>query len=220
MDENETSRRILLELLLAGNRDAATAHLDAWALQRGYRNALTELVEPVLEIIGDQWSKDQLSLATGYIAGKVAEDILLKCLHESRDSGEPQAVRGTVVLGNIEDDFHALGRKMVGVFLRSAMWKVIDLGNDVPAVEFVDAAEREGADIIAVSAMMFTTASNISEVRAELDRRGLSGRVKLAVGGAVFRIRPELAKQLGADGTAPTAVEAPRLFESLRQGKS
>jgi len=81
--------------------------------------------------------------------------------------------------------------------------------------EFVDAALAEGARVIGVSAMMLTNAENIARVRAELDRRGLSGRVKLAVGGAVFVMRPELVAEVGGDGTAATAMDAPALFERL-----
>lgn len=209
------SQTVLLDLLLDGNREAAQAHLDAWAARYGYRKALTDLMEPVLEVIGDRWSADQVSLATGYIAGKVAEDILLKSVSELADAERPPENRGTVILGNIEDDFHALGRKMVSIFLRATAWTVVDLGSDVPAADFVDAAERADARVIGVSAMMFTTAANISRIREEIDRRGLADHLKLAVGGAVFRIRPDLAAEVGGDGTCPTAVQAPQLIESL-----
>lgn len=215
-----SAQTALLNLLLDGHRDAANTLLAEWARNHGYRNALTQIMEPVLETIGERWSQDQLSLATGYIAGKVAEDVLLKSLEEIPDTEDAHTRKGPVILGNVEDDFHSLGRKLVSIFLQAAGWRVVDLGNDVSAAEFVDTAEREGAGIIGVSAMMFTTAANIRKIREELDRRNLSGKIKLAVGGAVFRIRPELAHEVGADGTAPTAVHAPALFSSLRDAAS
>ena len=63
--------------------------------------------------------------------------------------------------------------------------------------------------------MMFTTAENIRKVRREIDMRKLTGKIKLAVGGAVFRIRPELISEVGGDGTASNAPEAPKKFEEL-----
>ena len=123
--------------------------------------------------------------------------------------------RGTAVLGNAEDDYHALGRRMVATFLRLEGWKVHDLGNDVLAATFVDEALATGASVIGVSAMMLTNAHNILRVREELDRRDLSGRVGLAVGGAVFALRPGLVNEVGGDGTALTAVDAPSLFDRL-----
>jgi len=126
-----------------------------------------------------------------------------------------KADNGPVIVGNIEDDYHSLGRKLVSVFLQSAGWQVIDLGNDVTAQEFVDKAVETGARVIGVSAMMYTTAENIKRVRDELDRRNLAGNIKLAVGGAVFKFRPELVKEVGGDGTAANGFEAPRLFAEL-----
>jgi methanogenic corrinoid protein MtbC1 len=104
---------------------------------------------------------------------------------------------------------------MVAVFLRAAGWKVVDMGNDVAPADFVAAAVRHGARVIGVSAMMLTTAENIRAVREELDARGLSGRIRLAVGGAVFKLRPELVSEVGGDGTAPSAIQAPALFDIL-----
>jgi methylmalonyl-CoA mutase cobalamin-binding domain/chain len=120
-----------------------------------------------------------------------------------------------VLVGNVEDDFHPLGRKMVAAFLRADGWEVHDLGVDVTPTQFVDMAEATGARVIGASAMMFTTAKNVARLRSEIDRRGHRGKLQLAVGGAVFKLRPELVETFGADGTAFSAVEAPALFEQL-----
>ena len=81
--------------------------------------------------------------------------------------------------------------------------------------DFVDAALANGARVIGVSAMMLTTAENIRALRSEIDARGLGGRIQLAVGGAVFKLRPELMLEVGGDGTASSAIQAPELFERL-----
>ena len=66
-----------------------------------------------------------------------------------------------------------------------------------------------------VSRTRTLTAKNILKVRHELDNNRLSNRIKLAVGGAVFKLRPELVADVGGDGTADNAIEAPELFEKL-----
>jgi methanogenic corrinoid protein MtbC1 len=142
--------------------------------------------------------------------------VLARLLLESASSGAPGApAKGPVLLGNVEDDFHPLGRKMVVAFLRADGWEVHDLGVDVPAEHFMDRAEETGARVIGASAMMYTTAKNVAKLREEIDRRGQAGRIQLAVGGAVFKLRPELVTTFGGDGTASSAVEAPALFERL-----
>jgi methanogenic corrinoid protein MtbC1 len=94
-------------------------------------------------------------------------------------------------------------------------WKIHDLGNDVPAGEFVETALQVGAQIIGASAMMYTTAMNIAKLREEINKRNLTGHFRLAVGGAVFKLRPELVHEVGGDGTAPNAINAPALFDRL-----
>jgi methanogenic corrinoid protein MtbC1 len=194
--------------------------VEAWAVGRDFKSVVSELLTPTLETFGRLWSGDSnsVSLATGYVASKVAEDVLSKLLLESSTGGAPAApAKGPVLLGNIEEDFHPLGRKMVVAFLRADGWEVHDLGVDVPAEHFVDRAEETGARIIGASAMMYSTAKNVAKLREELDRRGHTGRIQLAVGGAVFKLRPELVTTFGGDGTASSAVEAPALFDRLWQ---
>jgi methanogenic corrinoid protein MtbC1 len=203
----------LFALMLEAERERAVSMLLEHARFHGFQSAVGGLLEPALELVGEEWCRERISLAQGYVAGKIAEDVLVAAASSQGDL--LLDVKGPAVLGNVEDDYHSLGRKMVSVFLRAAGWKVVDLGNDVPAAAFVDAAVEHGARVIGVSAMMLTTAENIRAVRAELDARGLSGRVMLAVGGAVFKLRPGLVHEVGGDGTAPSAIQAPALFDRL-----
>lgn len=216
-DENtadlEARREHLYGLMLEAERERAVATLLEFAAGSGFQAAVSDVLEPVLERIGEAWCRERISLAQGYVAGKIAEDLLVAAASSVSDL--LLEVKGPVVIGNVEDDYHSLGRKMVSVFLRAAGWKVIDLGNDVLPSDFIDAALEHGARVIGVSAMMLTTAENIRAVRAELDARGLSGRIRLAVGGAVFKLRPELVREVGGDGSAPSAIQAPALFDRL-----
>jgi methanogenic corrinoid protein MtbC1 len=213
LSELQSFRENLFDLMLKAERERAVALLVAHAASHGFQSAVSDVLEPALERLGDEWFRERISLAQGYVAGKIAEDILTAAASVPGDL--KLDVKGPVVLGNIEDDFHSLGRKMVGVFLRAAGWKVIDLGNDVLPGEFVDQALAHGARVIGVSAMMLTTAGNIRDLRTELDSRGLSGKIRLAVGGAVFKLRPELVDEVGGDGSAPSAIQAPALIERL-----
>jgi methanogenic corrinoid protein MtbC1 len=206
----------LIERIHLGDRVGANALLDAWASEYGYEHLLTEVLDPTLILIGEEWcSSETFTLAQAYVAAKVTEDVLGKIAARRTSSSEGQPSKGPVVIGNIEEDFHALGRRMVGTFLRAEGWNVHDLGNDVPAAVFVDKAQEVGARVIGASAMMMTTARNIKRLREEIDRRGLAGRIQLAVGGAVFRVCPGLAEEVGGDGTTPNALGAARLFDQL-----
>lgn len=206
----------LLHLLLEGARQLATDLLREWAETHSWDQVITEVLEPTLSVFGKRWATaDDVSLGQGYVAGKVAEDVMEMAAAAQEGQSSSAQSKGRVVIGNIEDDSHALGRKLVTVFLRLDGWEVIDLGVDVLAHEYVDKAVEVGASIVAASAMMYRTALNIKRLREEIDNRDLTGRIQLAVGGAVFLQRPELVEEVGGDGTAQNAIAAPALMDRL-----
>jgi methanogenic corrinoid protein MtbC1 len=209
-------RQSLIERIRLADRQGCNALLDAWATEHGYERLITDVLDPALIQIGEEWrASGTFTLAQVYIAAKMTEDVLSRIANMRKLQAEGRPPKGPVVIGNIEEDFHALGRRMVGTFLRAEGWIVHDLGNDVPATVFVDKACEVGARVIGVSAMMMTTARNIRRVRDEIDRRGLTGRIRLAVGGAVFCVSPGLVEEVGGDGTAANALAAPGLFDRL-----
>nr|WP_320194277.1 cobalamin-dependent protein [uncultured Desulfobacter sp.] len=211
----ETKKRIF-STIMEGDRDLAVTIVRDWAIGNSYEDAIHQILEPVMETIGKDWGdSEKVSLGQGYVLSKVVEDIFKEAARKRLQTGQPPQEKGPVVIGNILDDNHSLGRKLVKIFLETEGWKVYDLGNDVPAVNFVDKALETDAPVIAVSAMMLRTALNIKEVRAEIDRRKLGKKIKLAVGGAVFCQRPELVNEVGGDGTSYNAIGVCELMEKL-----
>ncbi len=64
---------------------------------------------------------------------------------------------GTVVIGTVKSDLHDIGKNLVGMMLEGAGFRIIDLGVDVSAESFLDAAHDNAADIVAMSALLTTT---------------------------------------------------------------
>lgn len=206
-----------LDDILNSDREKANLLIDQWAKDNSYHEAIIGIVEPALKAMGELWvNSDNVSYAQAFVSAKIAEDIFLKSLNEVYNT-ENATIKGRIIIGNIEDDCHSIGRNLVSIFLKASDWEVIDLGNDVLASEFVDKAIEMDANIIAVSAMMYTTALNIKKLRDEINNRGYKDKIMLAAGGAVFNIRPELYLEVGADGYARNAIEAPVLMDELRQ---
>ena len=113
---------------------------------------------------------------------------------------------GKVALGSIEGDLHDIGKNLVGIMLKGAGFEIIDLGNDVPPEKFVEAAVKENASVIGMSALLTTTMSNMKKVVEMVRERGLSGKVKTIVGGAP--VTSEFAGEIGADAYAFDGVSA------------
>jgi len=121
--------------------------------------------------------------------------------------------RGRVVIGSVQGDLHDIGKNLVGIMLTGAGFEVVDLGNDVPAEKFVDAAVEQGAAIIGMSALLTTTMSVMKQVVDLVRERGLAGKVKVIVGGAP--LSGEFASEIGADAYGYDAANAVERVKAL-----
>jgi 5-methyltetrahydrofolate--homocysteine methyltransferase len=112
--------------------------------------------------------------------------------------------KGKVVIGTIQYDIHDLGKNIVGIFLESSGFKVLDLGVDVPTESFVQAVEKERPDLLAICAMMTTTLPYMQEV-VEAVRQSPAGKgLKILVGG--LPVTPRFARSIGVDAYGVDAV--------------
>jgi corrinoid protein of di/trimethylamine methyltransferase len=121
-------------------------------------------------------------------------------------ASEGVASRGRVVIGTVKGDLHDIGKNLVGIMLKGAGFEVIDLGHDVAPEAFVDAAVREGAPLIGMSALLTTTMTRMRDVVALVRERGLAGKVRTIVGGAP--VSADFAREIGADDYACDAATA------------
>jgi len=118
---------------------------------------------------------------------------------------------GKVATGTVKGDLHDIGKNLVGMMLEGAGFEVLDLGTDVSPDKFVEIADR--VDVIALSALLTTTMSNMNIVIDALRAAGKRDQVKVVVGGAP--VTGEFAERIGADGYAPDASRAVSMIKAL-----
>jgi 5-methyltetrahydrofolate--homocysteine methyltransferase len=123
--------------------------------------------------------------------------------------------RGKVVLGTVQGDLHDIGKNLVGIMLKGAGFEVIDLGNDVSAEKFVEAAISNDAPIIGLSALLTTTMPVMKEVVDLLKNRGLSDKINVVIGGAP--VTEQYAREIGAASYSFDGVNAVECVNRLIQ---
>lgn len=126
---------------------------------------------------------------------------------------DENAQKHKVVIGVVEGDTHDIGKNLVKIMLETAGFEVIDLGRDVPPRSFVEKAREVEAHIIALSTLMTTTMSGITEVVETLKKENIRSNFKVIVGGGP--ISQSFADKIGADGYSVNAAEAVRLAKRL-----
>lgn len=164
-----------------------------------------------LDVIGEKFSAGTLFVPEMLMAAEAVQaglDILRPLLTQT--GVKPI---GTVVLGTVKGDLHDIGKNLVGLLLEGAGFRVIDLGTDVDAEQFIAAAQEHDADIIALSGLLTTSMPEmekaVTTVRDANRNRNLN--VKVMVGGPP--VHHEFAMTISADAygrDAPAAVEQAR----------
>jgi 5-methyltetrahydrofolate--homocysteine methyltransferase len=127
--------------------------------------------------------------------------------------GKVMEAKGVVVLGTVEGDRHDIGKNLVGMMLEAGGFKVVNLGVDILAEDFVDAAVEHKAQVIGLSALLTTTMPAMKEVIEILKEEGKRDKFKVIVGGAP--VSQKFSDDIGADGYAPDAASAVDLCRKL-----
>ncbi|MBE5956640.1 MAG: cobalamin-binding protein [Lachnospiraceae bacterium] len=111
---------------------------------------------------------------------------------------------GTVLIGTMRGDVHDMGKNLVRIMLESKGLRVVDLGVDVPAHRFVDAAVHENAEVIVCSGFLQESVADMKRMVEEFEGRGIRQEVYIMVGGAA--LNEERALRIGADCYTQDAV--------------
>lgn len=155
------------------------------------------------------------SLAQHFLASQVAAEVVEEMLPRFRQKPESG---GQIVIGTSPGDYHGLGKRIVAGCLKAQMIGVTDLGLNVSAERFVDAALENNAQVIGISSMMVHTArgeNGCRKVRQILQERGLEAKIKIIVGGAPYLFDDQLYLQVGADAWAENGVVAAEVITRL-----
>ncbi len=126
---------------------------------------------------------------------------------------EDAPVKGRVLVGTVKGDVHDIGKTIFSIMLQANGFEVIDLGVDVSKEAFVKEVEEKRPDVLAMSALLTSTMSNMKAVIDALKEKGLRDEVKIIVGGRP--ISREYAEEIGADEYGKDAVEGVRKCLSL-----
>ncbi len=113
---------------------------------------------------------------------------------------------GVVVMGTVKGDMHDIGKNIVHIMMESRGLKVVDLGVDVSAEQFYDAAVSSNADIICCSALLTATIEEMRHIVEFIKEKDYRDNVKIMIGGAPVTQR--FCNHIGADIYTDDAVEA------------
>lgn len=201
-------------------------------LQKGKAKVVKELVQKAIDdgmdvktiledgllhgmsVIGGKFKKNEVYVPDVLIAARAmsAGTELLKPLLVTSGA----KAKGKVVLGTVKGDLHDIGKNLVRMMMEGKGLEVIDLGVDVSADKFIQEAISNNADIIACSALLTTTMTEMKNIVEKVNASPLAGKVKIMIGGAP--VTDNFRASIGADVYSPDAASAAEEALAICQG--
>ena len=152
--------------------------------------------------LGDLFGMGEIFLPELIFATEVMKAVSAK-IEGKMDMSEVKSA-GTLVIGTVEGDVHDIGKGIVASLVKTNGVEVIDLGREVPAQNFVDAAIEHNAEFVGSSALP-TTMTVQKDIEDALKEAGIRDKVKTMVGGAPVTNR--WAEKIGADAYCEDASD-------------
>ena len=157
-----------------------------------------------MDIIGAKFKNNEVYVPDVLIAAR-AMNIGTELLKPLLVSSGVKA-KGKVIIGTVKGDLHDIGKNLVRMMMEGKGLEVIDLGVDVPAEKFVESAISNDVDIIACSALLTTTMTEMKNIVEKVKQSDLSDKVKIMIGGAP--VTESFRESIGADLYADDAASA------------
>jgi 5-methyltetrahydrofolate--homocysteine methyltransferase len=186
-----------------GDRTTAVVLTGRAIAERKDPRGILAAMTGAMDTVGRRFQRNEIFIPELLVASRAMKEAMAVLEPELAGAGlHPEHV---AVLGTVEGDLHDIGKNLVGMMWKGANIEVIDLGEDVPPQRFVEAAQKHGADLVGISALLTTTMVGMEAVVTAIREAGLAD-VKIMVGGAP--ITDAFARDIGADGYANDAGAA------------
>ena len=209
--ESKTGNTIFDEISEALQDGSVSETVDAVnaALDQGFdaQTILTDGLVRGMNELGEDFSLGEVFVPEMLRAANcmsAATDILKPLLAGGNGGG----ASGRVCLGTVRGDLHDIGKNLVKIMMEGSGLEVIDLGCDVCAEDFIQAAIDNKCNIIACSTLLTTSMGEIKRVVELANESGIHDEVKILIGGAP--VTQEYCVQVGADMYTPDAAAAAR----------
>jgi 5-methyltetrahydrofolate--homocysteine methyltransferase len=136
-----------------------------------------------MNVVGDLFGAGKMFLPQVVKSARVmkkAVSVLVPYIEKEKDGASRS--NGKVVIATVKGDVHDIGKNIVGVVLQCNNFEVVDLGVMASCEKILEAANREGANLIGLSGLITPSLDEMVHVAKEMQRLGY--KQPLLIGGA------------------------------------
>lgn len=173
---------------------------------------LLELLEPTARLLGEMWDRDECDFIDVTL-GVARLQKLLAIFNQTHDIPAIDTHRH-VLMAVTPGDQHFFGVTMVARFLSAAGWQVrTEL--EGTSQDIADVAKESWFAVAGLTAGSERQLDSLRTTIARIRRESRNQAIGVMVGGPMFTANPGLARDVGADDTAPNAPAAVLVAQKL-----
>jgi methanogenic corrinoid protein MtbC1 len=187
----------LVQALLGGDRITVGRLVDDE--RRSPSQLLAAGFEPALREIGARWQNGKMAPSVEHVASRLAHEFIGRA---GRRVPAPPPDAPLVAMLRVEGDDHSLGQDCLRVHFAAAGLRARPFSAEPGRDVLLDQLVCSGAAAMAVSCMLPAQLLRVRDVIRWLRSAPALATLPVLVGGGMFADVPQLATQLGADGTA------------------
>lgn len=176
---------------------------------------ITKGLSPGLNIIGDGFEKGDRFMSDLVIAGEIMT-AATETLRPAIEAGG-KSTGDIMVIGTVEGDLHYIGKRIVAAIFTGSGYKVIDIGENMSANSYVDAAKEYKATVVGASAILGPVKSYCKTINDALVEAGLRDNVIYTVGG--WGMTQDWSDNVGADCFGENAMDAIHKIKMMKAGE-
>ncbi len=203
------------------SRAIAALDIDrSTALVREYLDQKIPVVDIIessrvgVEMVGQRYQEGEY-----FLADLVMSEAILKEITDLVEPYLPSPLQAEkrfdnqIIIGTIEGDIHDLGKNIVIYLLRSSGYEVLDLGVDVPIINFIDQIKTSDAKIIGICFLLTNCIEKVKELIETIESEGLRDGKTIIIGG--YAADEDTRAYVSADYCASATANIVPLLDSI-----
>jgi methanogenic corrinoid protein MtbC1 len=179
---------------------------------------IVHAVQAGMRTVGERYERQDIYLAGLIMAGEISHGVM-KLARPGLETELVGNASGRVLLGTVAGDIHDIGKNMAALAFRSFGFTVEDLGVDVPADRFIEAAREFSPDIVGLSGLLSLAFTSMRDTVARFrkDAHKFDAMPLFVIGGGT--IDEQVAQYVGADHWTNDAMEGVRFCQRALESK-
>ncbi len=182
--------------------DMLLAHIES-VLARGVtvESVMVDLLAPAARSLGELWEEDRCDFVDVTMGLWRLQEIVHEIASRQPSRRSLAAGQHRALFASMPGDQHNFGTVVIDELFRRNGW-LTERVSEAETADLLKRVERDWFDMIGLTISCDCHIGGLTAIIAALRNVSMNPLLCVMVGGRVFTAKPELAKQVGADGTA------------------